>query len=110
MITSLFARKMVAAAGAEVDQRTLIAPAGLAHDAPWDPKVMMPDTVYYDLLERIGEQTDITELPLRSSASVRTEPDTFGNYRPPKSSRQVLQRHRGRPSCHQRSPRYDRRQ
>ena len=82
MITSLFARKMVAAAGPGIDHRALLASAGLAHDAPWDPKVMMPDTVYYDLLERIGEQTDFTKLPLRSGASMRCDDYPQPTFKP----------------------------
>ncbi len=76
MITSLFARKMVAAAGPDVDQRGLLASAGLDIESPTDPKVMLEDTVYYDLLERIGEETDITDLPLKAAKLL--SPDDYG--------------------------------
>lgn len=72
-VTSLFARKMVAAAGAEVDARALLTSIGLDPDGPWDPRVMLPDTVYYDLLETIAERTDATDLPLRVGASMRLD-------------------------------------
>lgn len=72
-VTSLFARKMVAAAGPEVDARALLTSAGLDPDGPWDPKVMLTDTAYYDLLERIAGQTDITGLPIRTGASMRCD-------------------------------------
>lgn len=73
LITSLFARKMVAAAGPEVRASELLRAAGLEPDAPWDPKVMIADTVYYDLLEAIAKQTDVTSLPLRVGASMRCD-------------------------------------
>lgn len=73
VITSLFARKMIASAGAEVDGRSLLTSVGLDPDGPWDPKVMLSDTVYYDLLERIAEQTDITALPVRTGAAMRCD-------------------------------------
>ncbi|AXI48511.1 AraC family transcriptional regulator [Sulfitobacter sp. SK012] len=73
MITSLFARKMVDAAGPGIDNRALLGLAGLDYDAPWDPKVMIHDTVYYDVLEGINQQTDVTELPLRGGASMRCD-------------------------------------
>ncbi|MEM1431033.1 MAG: AraC family transcriptional regulator [Pseudomonadota bacterium] len=76
VITSLFARKMVAAAGDGVDARGLLSAAGLDPDGPWDPKVMLADTAYYDLLERIAEQTDVTALPLRVGASMQC--DNYG--------------------------------
>jgi len=34
---------------------------------------MLTDTAYYDLLERIAEQTDVTDLPLRTGASMRLD-------------------------------------
>ncbi|MEO1314919.1 MAG: AraC family transcriptional regulator, partial [Pseudomonadota bacterium] len=62
VITSLFAHKMADAAGPEIDAVPLLASIGLDHNAPWDPKAMISDTVYYDLLERIAERCDPTEL------------------------------------------------
>lgn len=72
-VTSLFARKMIAAAGAGVDAAALLRSAGLDPDGAWDPGIMVSDTAYYDLLERIGQQTDVTELPLRGGASMRCD-------------------------------------
>jgi AraC-like DNA-binding protein len=34
---------------------------------------MLPDTVYYDLLERIAKHTDVTGLPIRGGASMRCD-------------------------------------
>ncbi|MBX2804424.1 MAG: AraC family transcriptional regulator [Hyphomicrobiales bacterium] len=73
VITSLFARKMVAAAKAEVDERALLSSVGLDPDGPWDPKVMIDDAVYYDMLERMAEQTELTALPVRVGASMRCD-------------------------------------
>jgi len=41
-LTSLFARKMVAAAGDEIDASALLTEAGIDPDGPLDPKVMIP--------------------------------------------------------------------
>ena len=69
-VTSLFARKVVAAAGTAVDPDALLRSVDLDPGGPWDPKVMLPDTAYYDLLERIAAQTDVTDLPVRVGASI----------------------------------------
>ncbi len=73
LVTSLFARKMIAAAGGGVDQDALLASVGLDSDAENDPKKMLTDTAYYDLLERIAGMIDVTELPLRTGASMRLD-------------------------------------
>ncbi len=65
-VTSLFVRKMVAAAGPRVDATALLSLAGLVPNEPWDPKVMVPDTRYYDLIETIAAQIDATELPINT--------------------------------------------
>ncbi len=70
-VTSLFARKMVAAAGTGIDQKATLRGAGIDPDAPWDPKVMIPATTYYDMLEAMAEQIDVTELPVHVGASMR---------------------------------------
>lgn len=75
-VTSLFARKMIAAAGPDVDQAGLLASAGLDANAETDPKVMLVDTDYYDLLERIALETDITDLPLKAAKLL--SPDDYG--------------------------------
>jgi AraC-like DNA-binding protein len=72
-VTSLFARKVVAAAGDAVDGAALLRGAGIDPDGPWDPKVMLADGAYYDLLERIATQIDATDLPLRTGASMRLD-------------------------------------
>ncbi|WP_419912649.1 AraC family transcriptional regulator [Hoeflea sp.] len=75
-ITSLFARKMVSAAGTDVDQRNLLASVNLDHEAEADPKLMLIDEDYYDLLERIASQTDVTDLPLKVAELL--SPDDYG--------------------------------
>ena len=72
-VTSLFARKMVAAAGDGIDASALLAGIGLEPDGPWDPKVMIPDTVYYEMLESIAGKIDVTDLPIRVGASMRCD-------------------------------------
>ncbi|EAU42187.1 transcriptional regulator, AraC family protein [Fulvimarina pelagi HTCC2506] len=72
-VTSLFARKVVAAAGDAVDGAELLRSAGVDPDSSWDPKVMLPDGTYYDLLERIATLIDVTDLPLRTGASMRLD-------------------------------------
>lgn len=93
LITSLFARKMVAAAGPDVDARALLALVDLDPDQAADPKVMVKDTAYYTLLERLAEQTDVTALPIVGGASMRCDdygalglawksaPNLLGSYR-----------------------------
>lgn len=72
-VTSLFARKMVAAAGDDIDAPKLLSGIGLDPDGAWDPKVMIPDIVYYELLERLAEVIDVTDLPIRVGASMRCD-------------------------------------
>lgn len=72
-VTSLFVRKMVDAAGSDVDTHRLLQSVGLDPDAPVDPKTMIASTAYYQLLERIARDTDVTELPLRTGASMRCD-------------------------------------
>ncbi|SDI95091.1 AraC family transcriptional regulator [Aliiruegeria lutimaris] len=72
-VTSLFLHKMVAAAGADVDQAGLLRSVGLDPAGAADPKVMIEDTEYYALLERIAAEIDVTDLPLRTGASMRLD-------------------------------------
>lgn len=72
-MTTLFARKMVAAAGTGIDQRATLMSAGIDPDAPWDPKVMIPAVAYYDMLEDLARQIDVTELPVHVGASMRCD-------------------------------------
>ncbi|MEO1733145.1 MAG: AraC family transcriptional regulator [Pseudomonadota bacterium] len=73
VVTSLFALKMVAAAGPGVDRRAILALAGLAADEPPDPKVMLADTVYYQMLEAMADHCDVTALPVKVGASMRCD-------------------------------------
>lgn len=72
-VTSLFARKMVAAAGDGIDGDTLLTEAGIDPAGDWDPKAMIAAASYYDLIERIASDTDATDLPLRVGASMRLD-------------------------------------
>lgn len=72
-VTSLFVRKMVAAAGDGVDGPALLRSVGLDPDGETDPKTMIADSDYYRLLERIAGDIDATDLPLRSGASMRLD-------------------------------------
>lgn len=72
-VTSLFARKMVAAAGDGLDAAAFLTGAGIDPAGPWDPKAMMPAGAYYDLLEKIAAQIDVTDLPVRVGASMRLD-------------------------------------
>ena len=64
---------MIAAAGPGVDQRQLLASIGLNPDSENEPKRMLADTVYYDMLERIAEMIDVTDLSVRTGASMRLD-------------------------------------
>lgn len=72
-VTSLFARKMVAAAGEAVDAPALLTSVGIDPEGAWDPKHMIPAATYYDMLERIAAQTDVTDLPIHVGASMRCD-------------------------------------
>jgi AraC-like DNA-binding protein len=72
-VTSLFARKVVAAAGDGIDAVEMLSLVEIEADRPWDPKQMIPAERYYDLLERIANQIDVTDLPVRTGASMRLD-------------------------------------
>jgi AraC-like DNA-binding protein len=72
-VTSLFARKIIAAAGDAIDGAALLRGAGIDPEGPWDPKAMIPAVTYYDLLERIAAKVDVTDLPVRTGASMRLD-------------------------------------
>lgn len=72
-ITSLFARKVIAAADEGADAHALLTPLGLDPDGPWDPKVMITDTAYYEMWERLAQQMDATALPLNVGASMKCD-------------------------------------
>lgn len=75
-VTSLFAYKMVAAAGSAVDQKDILALVGLEAGKPPDPREMIVDTLYYDMLERMAACTDVTTIPL--GAANLLSPDDYG--------------------------------
>ncbi|MEM6577643.1 MAG: AraC family transcriptional regulator [Pseudomonadota bacterium] len=75
-VTSLFARKVVSVAGDAIDARATLASVGLDMDAPWDPKHMLDEDDYYSMIELMGEQMDITALPLIVGEAMR--PDEYG--------------------------------
>lgn len=72
-VTSLFVRKMVAAAGDGIDAPALLRSVGLDPCGETDPKAMVADSDYYRLLERIAGEIDATDLPLRTGASMRLD-------------------------------------
>lgn len=72
-VTSLFARKVIAAAGDDIDAAAMLAIVGLAPDDPWDAARMVQAELYYDMLERIADQIDVTDLPVRTGASMRLD-------------------------------------
>ena len=76
LITSLFAHKMVAAAGPSVDAAALLSSVGLSSATAPDPKHMLQDHDYYGLLERIAAEADVTALPLRAAELL--SPDDYG--------------------------------
>ncbi|MDJ0520830.1 MAG: AraC family transcriptional regulator [Planctomycetota bacterium] len=76
-VSSIFARRMIQAAGAEVDARALLRSIGLDPDAPLDVSQMVAADAYYDLLERIVRQMESGhELSLRVGPLMR--PDDYG--------------------------------
>lgn len=72
-VTSLFVRKMVAAAGPMVDGPELLQSVGLDPDSSTDPTTMVAATTYYGLLEQIASKIDVTDLPLRTAALMRCD-------------------------------------
>ncbi|QFS81581.1 HTH-type transcriptional regulator VirS [Roseivivax sp. THAF40] len=79
VITALFARKVIDAAGPDVDRAALFARLGLAPDDPPGVKRMVPDADYYALLEEIAAALpDARDFPLRVGASMRC--DDYGAF------------------------------
>ncbi|MEM1284555.1 MAG: AraC family transcriptional regulator [Pseudomonadota bacterium] len=72
-VTSLFVRKMVAGAEPGINGAAYLRSVGIDPDGRWDPKQMISDEAYYDLLERMGHEIDITDLPLRVGDSMRCD-------------------------------------
>lgn len=78
-ITSLFPRKVVAAANVGPDRGRFLSALGIEADAPTDPKLMVEAESYYAVFEELARADDegIT-LPLRTGASMRT--DDYGAF------------------------------
>ena len=72
-VTTLFARKMVAAAGDRIDAAAVLSSVGIAPDGPWDPRQMIPAEAYYGMLEAMAERFDVTDLPVRTGAFMRLD-------------------------------------
>jgi AraC-like DNA-binding protein len=79
VITALFARKVIDAAGSHIDRTALFSRLGLTPDDPPGVKRMVPDSDYYALLEEIAAALpDPTDFPLRVGASMRC--DDYGAF------------------------------
>ncbi|MGX9355104.1 AraC family transcriptional regulator [Roseobacteraceae bacterium S113] len=72
-VTSLFARKMVAAAGSGIDQAATLKSVGIDPDTPWDAQVLISAQAYYEMLEGIAKEVNVTELPIHVGASMRCD-------------------------------------
>lgn len=71
-ITSLFLHKVIRQVDKALDRAALLASAGVDPQAPVDPAVMVTDTDYYAVLERIArEDPQALDLPLRVGATMR---------------------------------------
>lgn len=78
-VTSLFLRKVVAAAGADLDRAALLASVGLDPESEGDVARMISDDDYYTLLERIlAESGGAGALSLRVGASM--DCDDYGAF------------------------------
>jgi len=76
-VTSIFARRVIQAAGLAVDHVALLRSVGLDPDGALDVTEMIAAEAYYDLLERIAAaMPDGHELPLRVGPLMR--PDDYG--------------------------------
>lgn len=78
-VTSLFVRKVVAAAGDTIDRDALLRSVGIDPASEADVKQMVTDTVYYELLEAIAAQLDdATGFALRVGHSMNC--DDYGAF------------------------------
>ena len=76
-VTSIFARRVIQAAGKAVDASAMLRSIGLDPDGPMDVMQMVATDAYYALLERIAaEMPDGFTLPLRVGPLMR--PDDYG--------------------------------
>ncbi|MDJ0993878.1 MAG: AraC family transcriptional regulator [Dinoroseobacter sp.] len=64
---------MVAAAADVVDARAALESVGLDVDTPWNPKEMISSDAYYAMIERMADEMDITDLPVKVGASMRCD-------------------------------------
>ena len=77
VVTAIFARRMIEAAGQSVDGPALLRSVGLEPDEQFDVAQMIADDAYYDLLERIAASMENAfELPLKVGSLMR--PDDYG--------------------------------
>ena len=82
-ISTLFVHKVVAAATAglpdEARRVSLLKMVGIDPEAPVDPKLMIPDTAYYELCETVVRaDPEGTSLPIRVGSSMRC--DDYGAF------------------------------
>ncbi|MCI4665769.1 MAG: AraC family transcriptional regulator [Neomegalonema sp.] len=78
-ITALFARKVAAAAGDEIDQKAFLASVGLAMRSEAAIAEMLTADAYYDFFERVARALPSgVDLPLRTGASMRC--DDYGAF------------------------------
>ena len=75
-VTSLFARKIVGAAGDAINARAVLSSVGVDADGLWDPKHMLDEDDYYGMIESMAEQIDITALPVIVGEAMH--PDEYG--------------------------------
>lgn len=78
-VTSLFVRKVVRSMADVIDEAEMLRSVGLDPAGESDVAVMIADTAYYDLLERIAARTNgAVDLPLRTGRSMRC--DDYGIF------------------------------
>ena len=78
-VTSLFVRKVLAAADAAVDKDALLRSVGLDPAGPADPALMIPAADYYTLLEKLlALDPEPATLALRAGACMRC--DDYGAF------------------------------
>jgi AraC-like DNA-binding protein len=78
-ISSLFVRKVINEADDSVDKDALLRSAGIDPDSPIDPSQMVPDTEYYEFLERLAAvDCSAITIPLRAGAAMRC--DDYGAF------------------------------
>ncbi len=77
VVTSIFARRVIEAAGDAVDAHMFLQSVGLNPEAPFDVGQMLAEDTYYDLLERIARSmANGHALPLRAGRLMH--PNDYG--------------------------------